>query len=684
MSSPTNDFLLGTVIRYTFNTINQAKVPATPSVAMTFAVYKNSSVVEYTLPGANVVTDFDGVVGWHRITIDTSDPFFVVGEDYSVVFTAGTVDGINLARNTLLRFSIENRNTKANVVQIAGQTANATTAVAFPASVANETTVAGRATQLSVNNIPTNPLLTTDVRLDNLDARISLRPTNPLLTNDTRLNNLDFSIAAINTAIGNLNNLSALINIYGSPLLEIPDTGTTLYAFTIVVRDNEGKLNNLDASPTLTAANALGTSRSANLSVVSNPSVGRYTFTYSVASTHAQESLRIAVSGTVSTEARYIEWIGSVVNYDTLTTLQAVQTTVNGINTKIPNTMDVDSLGRVRLQALSHSGSSIPSVGIVDELGASALIADEAITAALPAISGSVWQRLYTENWPNNSFGAGVVVGLSPQRTVAITGSHHIASVIHDVQPNAIPETGFQSNAISARVLATDGVTEIVTGVWSRDLSTFGANTAGKNLFDTVTGISTLLSRVIDGTAQLITDLGTMLINRGLATVRWSVSALQNAPTGSGGGGGTIIATVAVPQVLENTAFNVSAITMYRGCYWSFQIQDLGDLSGYPEIWFSLRKRQNDKESESTFLVSLTQGLLIANGQPQASQYASKASLTVTGEDVTIQIHQDVTQYVPPSDNYAYDLKGKNQAGHTVMLHESELFKVKRDITRRV
>ena len=649
MSSPTNDFLLGTVIRYTFNTINQAKVPATPSVAMTFAVYKNSSVVEYTLPGANVVPDFDGVVGWHRITIDTSDPFFVVGEDYSVVFTAGTVDGIDLTRNTLLRFSIENRNTKANVVQIAGQNANATTAVAFPASVANETTVASRATQLSVNNIPTNPLLTTDVRLDNLDARISLRPTNPLLTNDTRLNNLDFSIAAINTAIGNLNNLSALINIYGSPLLEIPDTGTTLYAFTIVVRDNEGKLNNLDASPTLTAANALGTSRSANLSVVSNPSVGRYTFTYSVASTHAQESLRIAASGTVSTEARYIEWIGSVVNYDTLTTLQAVQTTVNSINTRLPSS--------------PAAVSNIP-------------------TASQNAVA--TWSALHTDNWPNNSFGSGVLISHSTPRTVDVTGSRHIAADVHEFQPGVITEGDFATDALSARVLAADGVTEIVTGVWSRDLSTFGANTAGKNLFDTVTGISTLLSRVIDGTAQLITDLGTMLINRGLATVRWSVSALQNAPTGSGGGGDTIIATVAVPQVLENTAFNVSAITMYRGCYWSFQVQDLGDLSGYPEIWFSLRKRQNDKESESTFLVSLTQGLLIANGQPQASQYASKASLTVTGEDVTIQIHQDVTQYVPPSDNYAYDLKGKNQAGHTVMLHESELFKVKRDITRRV
>ena len=167
--SQQNDFALGSTIRLLFNTVNQSRVPATPSVGMAFAIYKGSSVTEYTLPGANVITDFDGLAGFHRITIDTSsDPFFVIGEDYTVLFTAGTVDGVDLTRRTLFQFSIENRNTKANVTQIAGQTTTAAAPVTFPASVANEGTVATRATQLSVNNIPTNPLLTTDIRLNNL------------------------------------------------------------------------------------------------------------------------------------------------------------------------------------------------------------------------------------------------------------------------------------------------------------------------------------------------------------------------------------------------------------------------------------------------------------------------------------------------------------------------------------
>lgn len=130
--------------------------------------------------------------------------------------------------------------------------------------------------------------------------------------------------AAVLTAISNLNNLSALSNLYGSPLLEIPDSSSTAFAFTLVVRDNEGKLVDLDANPTIAAANAAGTSRSANLSAVSHPATGVYRFTYTVASDATAESLRITCTGAVSAEGRYVEWIGSVVNYDSITLLNTI------------------------------------------------------------------------------------------------------------------------------------------------------------------------------------------------------------------------------------------------------------------------------------------------------------------------------------------------------------------------
>jgi len=133
------------------------------------------------------------------------------------VFTAGTVDGKDLTRVKLTTFAIENRFDETNTTKIAGQTANAAAPVTFPASVASETTVANRASQTSVDAIPTNPLL----------------------TNDSRLNNLDFAISTVNNNILNLNNLSAKMNLFGSPLLEIPESGSTVYAFTVIVKDDE-------------------------------------------------------------------------------------------------------------------------------------------------------------------------------------------------------------------------------------------------------------------------------------------------------------------------------------------------------------------------------------------------------------------------------------------------------------
>ncbi len=173
-------------------------------------------------------------------------------------------------------------------------------------------------------------------------ARIGANGAGLTALGDSRLSNLDASISS-------LNNLSALMNIYGSPLLEIPDTGSTLFAFTLVVRDSEGKLVNLDAAPAITAANAAGTSRSANLSAISSPATGRYTFTYTVTSAAAEESLRIICSGAVSAENRYIEWIGAVVNYDSITTLAAIQSKTDLIQSFPANftALGINSTGSV-------------------------------------------------------------------------------------------------------------------------------------------------------------------------------------------------------------------------------------------------------------------------------------------------------------------------------------------------
>lgn len=134
------NFKRGSVVRIKFNTLNQSLVPTTPSVNPTFAVYKNSTN-EHTAD-ITVTVDYDGLAGLHLVVIDTSvnTTFYTPGEDYDVVFTAGTVDGKNLARVVLGTFAIENRFDETNTTKVDGQAVNADAPVNFPANIASETT----------------------------------------------------------------------------------------------------------------------------------------------------------------------------------------------------------------------------------------------------------------------------------------------------------------------------------------------------------------------------------------------------------------------------------------------------------------------------------------------------------------------------------------------------------------
>ena len=134
------NFKKGQVIRVKFNTFSQAKVPATPSVNPVVTIYKDS-VTEFTTGVTQPTINFDGRVGVHEFVIDTSDPVYEIGKDYDVMLTAGTVDGLDLSRTIIRTFSIENRLNDVNVTQIAGQTANASAAVTFPASIASPTNI---------------------------------------------------------------------------------------------------------------------------------------------------------------------------------------------------------------------------------------------------------------------------------------------------------------------------------------------------------------------------------------------------------------------------------------------------------------------------------------------------------------------------------------------------------------
>lgn len=150
-----------------------------------------------------------------------------------------------------------------------------------------------------------------------------------------------------------------------------------------------------------------------------------------------------------------------------------------------------------------QSGGQITSVSTVDELGPTALSSN----ALDEAIAILVWQQLTTATWPADSFGKHVLISSGTQRTVAVTGSNHVAADIHELQPGVIVAADFDSTALIA----------IADGVLGRNTSTstYDAGDVG----------------------YVLRQVYSMIVADG-ADWQYSENALELAPSSGGGGGG--------------------------------------------------------------------------------------------------------------------------------------------------
>lgn len=114
--------------------------------------------------------------------------------------------------------------------------------------------------------------------------------------------------------------------------------------------------------------------------------------------------------------------------------------------------------------------------------------------AALPtAIQNrdAVLNAMPSAGWTNGSFGDRWLISTTDQREVAVTGSHHVAADIHELQPAVIDNTHFSAGAIDANALASDAASEIATAVaatqaLSRLDSMIESDGAGQFRFDTI------------------------------------------------------------------------------------------------------------------------------------------------------------------------------------------------------
>jgi hypothetical protein len=400
-------------------------------------VYKNGGTTErastsgFTLLDTDG-TDFDAMVGLHGVSIDLSDNttagFWSSGGTYHVAIDAVTVDTVVMRfwaatfevgyvgafLNTTIAaitsqtvFTLTVGPAEANalvgreiilhavgssvqafsgvVSAYAVTTKQVTLSAAPPFTIAagDNVSVMSRAS-VTVLDLGTSSTLISDFRADFERTGGFLE-----LTKTRVLANLDASISS-------LNNLSALANLFGPPVLEIPDSGSQLYAFTLVVRDGEGKLVDLDANPTPAATNAAGTDRSANLSAVSHPGTGRYTFTYSVSSAATKESLSISVTGAVSAEARYAVWAGAVVDYDEVTMLAAVKAQTDRLTFTVSGKVDANT---------THFGGSAgtfaagrPEVNVSHQGGQAVNAANGRLEVNLTRVNGNTVDSFFPVN----------------------------------------------------------------------------------------------------------------------------------------------------------------------------------------------------------------------------------------------------------------------------------------------
>jgi hypothetical protein len=161
---------------------------------------------------------------------------------------------------------------------------------------------------------------------------------------------------------------------------------------------------------------------------------------------------------------------------------------------------------------LGAQNGSVASVTKVDELGAGALTAN----GAVDAIPTAVWNALLASYTTANSFGARIIRSANSNNTVQISGggSNHIFAVLHDAEPNSIPEDAFVDGALSARVIATDAI--------DSDAMAASANTEIANAV---------------AATQALSRLDSMIESDGAGQFRFDTIALDQAPAGGGGGG---------------------------------------------------------------------------------------------------------------------------------------------------
>jgi hypothetical protein len=124
-----------------------------------------------------------------------------------------------------------------------------------------------------------------------------------------------------------------------------------------------------------------------------------------------------------------------------------------------------------------------------------------------------------------------------------------------------------------------------------------------------------------------------------------------------------------------------STITAHRGDTLSAALENIGALTNYSKLWFTVKRDYDDADTAAVIQIEKTGGLLYLNG---AVGTAGNGSLTINDEatgDVTIVLNASETAKLSPG-NYQYDIQILRSAGTPVSTLTYGEFVVAADVTR--
>lgn len=279
---------------------------------------------------------------------------------------------------------------------------------------------------------------------------------------------------------------------------------------------------------------------------VTHDANGFYTIALTTGNTDTTGRLTIAVGNTAMSMSthRYSVLLASV--FDALITNATNATgglpTATGAISALAGAISTfnSATNTVTLAAATHTGAVIPTVTAVTNAVTLPSSATINITGNITGnVTGSVGS--VTGNVGGNVAGSvGSISGVTfPNHfdNLDIAANGHVTATVDSINNNAITASSIQANALTAAKFAADSIT-------ASALATDAVN----EVRDAVAAITP------------IADLATMIINDGTANARYSVSALQNGPSGAGG------STINVYPVSASTPERVAGttITYYR------------------------------------------------------------------------------------------------------------------------